>query len=162
MTAIYAECVLSGVASYEVVPPDTSEIGRRFDQIVASGFSLLVACVDESVVGYAYASPFRLRPGYRYLVEDSIYLHTDWRGKGIGFALLDQLAKECTAQGFRQMVAVIGGAEPGSIALHQKAGFARCGSIHASGYKFDRWLDTVIMQLALGEGSTTLPAKSQS
>lgn len=154
---IYAECVRNDVASYEIVPPTPAEMGERFRSVTASGYPWLVAEATGTAVGYAYASAFRTRPAYRWLVEDSIYLATAMRGRGLGRLLLDRLMEECERLGFRQMVAVIGGAHPASIALHRAAGFAACGSLHASGFKFGRWLDTAIMQRELGEGSSTRP-----
>ena len=157
---IYAESVLNGVASYELVPPALDEMRNRFAAITASGYPYLAAIVDGQVAGYAYASAFRTRPAYRWLVEDSIYLAPEMRGKGLGGKLLGLLVAECERLGFRQMVAVIGGAHPASIAVHRAAGFVSSGSLRATGFKFGRWLDTEFMQLALGEGDTTSPDES--
>lgn len=158
ITAIYRESVLNGVATYEIAVPDEAEMTNRFSTVTGLGYPYTVA-VDEAglVLGYAYASAFRLRSAYRFLVEDSIYLSPDARGKGIGRVLLDDLIRRCTALGFRQIVAVIGGAHPASIGVHRAAGFALCGTMPGTGLKFGRWLDTTIMQLALGEGNTTIP-----
>ena len=158
ITRIYTDSVLNGVASYELVAPDEAEMGRRMSAIRDSSYPYLIATDDEGVVlGYAYASAFRTRPAYRWLVEDSIYLAPEARGKGAGRALLEALIGRCEALGFRQMVAVIGGAHPASIAVHQKAGFVSAGMIAGSGHKHGRWLDTVFMQRPLGEGKTTDP-----
>lgn len=157
IAAIYAESVLNGVASYELVPPTAAEMRTRFEAVTAGGYPWLVAGAPGAVAGYAYASAFRTRPAYRWLVEDSIYVDAAQRGSGIGRALLDRLLGECEVLGFRQMVAVIGGAHPASIGLHRAAGFASCGRITASGFKFGRWLDTEFMQRPLGEGARTLP-----
>ena len=154
---IYADAVLNSVASYELDPPDIAEMTRRFEAIAGQGFPYIVAAGDDALLGYAYASPYRTRPAYRWMVEDSIYIHPESRGKGVGRILLERLIAECTALGFRQMVAVIGGPQPASIALHEKAGFVHAGTITASGFKHGRWLDTVTMQLSLGDGSKTLP-----
>jgi L-amino acid N-acyltransferase YncA len=158
ITRIYADSVLNGVASYELVTPDEAEMGRRMSAIRDSGYPYLIATGGEgAVLGYAYASAFRTRPAYRWLVEDSIYLAPEARGKGVGRALLEALIAECEKLGFRQMVAVIGGAHPASISVHQKAGFVSSGMISGSGHKHGRWLDTVFMQRPLGEGKHTDP-----
>jgi len=161
ITAIYRESVLNGVASYEIVPPDESEMAARFSAITGQSYPY-IAAIDENggLLGYAYASAFRTRPAYRWMVEDSIYLGPEARGKGIGRLLLAELIQRCTDLGFRQMVAVIGGAHPASIALHQTLGFAETGRLKATGYKHGRWLDTMIMQRALGDGAATDPDAS--
>jgi L-amino acid N-acyltransferase YncA len=126
ITRIYADSVLNGVASYELVAPDEAEMERRMSAIRDSGYPYLVAeGGDDGLLGYAYASAFRTRPAYRWLVEDSIYLAPEARGRGVGRALLEALIERCETLGFRQMVAVIGGAHPASIAVHQKAGFVQ-------------------------------------
>ncbi|ASY58555.1 MULTISPECIES: GNAT family N-acetyltransferase [Sinorhizobium] len=160
ITEIYRESVLNGVATYEVTPPSEAEMALRFSTITGSGYPYIVAADEQgSVLGYAYASAFRTRTAYRFLVEDSIYLAPESRGQGIGRALLEELVKRCTALGFRQMVAVIGGAHPSSIAVHRAVGFEHQGTMKATGFKHGRWLDTAIMQLPLGEGTDTLPAE---
>jgi L-amino acid N-acyltransferase YncA len=157
ITRIYADSVLNGTASYELTPPDQSEMARRFSAIRDNGYPYLVAAEDGAVLGYAYASAFRTRPAYRWLVEDSIYLAPQSRGRGVGRTLLTTLIGRCEALGFRQMVAVIGGAHPASIAAHHKAGFVNCGMISGAGHKQGRWLDTVFMQRPLGDGKTSDP-----
>lgn len=157
ITRIYADSVLNGVASYELVPPGETEMARRFTAIRDNGYPYLIAEAEDRVLGYAYVSAFRTRPAYRWLVEDSIYLAPDARGRGVGRALLEALIGRCEALGFRQMVAVIGGAHPASIAAHHKAGFVTCGRISGSGYKHGAWLDTVFMQRPLGAGKDTDP-----
>ncbi|MDF1633211.1 GNAT family N-acetyltransferase [Mycoplana sp. MJR14] len=155
---IYRESVLNGVASYEIEPPGLDEMRARFAAITSARYPYIVAMgEDGTILGYAYASAFRTRPAYRWLVEDSIYLAPEARGRGIGGALLAELIARCTALGFRQMVAVIGGAHPASVAVHQAAGFEHGGRMKATGFKHGRWLDTVIMQRALGEGAGTDP-----
>ena len=154
---IYAESVINGVASYELVPPSADEMKSRFAAVAGNGYPWLVAMAGGELAGYAYASAFRTRPAYRWLVEDSIYLDPRYRGLGIGRGLLDRLLEECERLGFRQMVAVIGGAHPASVGVHRAAGFVSCGRIAASGYKFGNWLDTEFMQKALGEGAATHP-----
>lgn len=155
ITEIYRGCVETDVATYELVAPDEEEMRRRFEAIRKRGCPYLVAEENGAVIGYAYASAFRDRPAYSWLVEDSIYLAETTRGRGVGRALLDALLERCTTLGFRQMVAVIGGAHPASIGVHRAAGFAMIGRMPGTGYKFGRWLDTVIMQKPLGEGDAT-------
>jgi phosphinothricin acetyltransferase len=158
ITAIYRPAVLTGTASFELDPPDEAEMLRRFQTIVGAGYPYFVAEIDGRIVGYAYANAYRTRPAYRFTVEDSIYIAPEVQGKGVGRLLLDRLVETCTAKGYRLMVAVIGDSRQyGSIALHRSAGFTFCGTIHSIGYKFDRWLDSVIMELPLGDGDTTAP-----
>ncbi|MBO3758242.1 GNAT family N-acetyltransferase [Ciceribacter sp. L1K22] len=158
ITRIYADAVLTGTASYELSPPDTAEMLSRYEAIVQQGYPYIVA-VDEGgrVVGYAYASAFRTRPAYRWLVEDSIYLAEGARGQGLGKRLLDELVRLSTDLGFRQMAAVIGGASGASVALHKACGFSMVGTMAGTGFKHGNWLDTVFMQRPLGEGTTTSP-----
>ena len=158
ITAIYGHHVLHGVASFEEVPPAVEEIARRRGEIVARGLPYLVAERDGSVVGYCYANQFRPRVGYRYTLEDSVYVAADEVGRGIGRRLLDGVLARCTELGYRQMVAVIGGHETiASIRLHERLGFAHAGILPSVGFKFGRWIDLVLMQRALGPGAATLP-----
>ena len=158
ITAIYRESVLNGVASYELTPPDEAEMAERFAGITAKAYPYLAAeAEDGTLLGYAYASAFRTRPAYRWLVEDSIYLAPEARGRGVGKALLAALLERCTTLGFRRMVAVIGGAHPASIAVHRACGFEDGGLLKGTGFKHGRWLDTALMQKALGEGTDSDP-----
>jgi L-amino acid N-acyltransferase YncA len=158
LAAIYGDHVLHGTASFEVEPPGEAEMARRFDEITSQGYPYFVALDDAKVIAFAYAGPFRARPAYRYSVEDSIYIDARWHRRGIGRALLDRLIDACTEQGFRQMIAVIGdSANTPSIGLHERAGFVRAGLLASSGFKFGRWVDTVLMQRALGRGDASLP-----
>jgi phosphinothricin acetyltransferase len=158
ITRIYAHSVRHGTASFEIEPPDEAEMARRQDALLAGGFPYLVAEAGGLVVGYAYAGPYRARPAYRFTVEDSIYLAPDAQGRGIGRALLHRLIDESVTRGYRQMIAVIGdSAQAASIALHQAAGFRLIGRFESVGFKFDRWLDSVLMQKALGDGATSAP-----
>lgn len=158
ITAIYAFEVREKTASFEMTPPDEAEMLRRFKAITENGFPYLAAGAGGHVAGYAYAGPYRPRPAYRYTVENSVYLDPAYYRRGIGSALLDELIAQCTTRGFRQMIAVIGdSANAASIGLHRRAGFAMIGIHPNVGFKFGRWLDSVQMQLALGEGSTTTP-----
>jgi len=158
VTAVYRTAVLHGTASFELEPPDETEMLRRFEAIVEGGYPYFVAELDGRVVGYAYANAYRNPPAYRFTVEDSIYLAPEAQGKGIGTALLKALIDASTAKGYRLMVAVIGdSANFASISLHRRAGFRYCGTIHSVGYKFGRWLDSVIMELPLGEGDRSAP-----
>jgi L-amino acid N-acyltransferase YncA len=158
ITRIYDHAVRHGTASFEIDPPDEAEIARRYQALLASGHPYLVAERKGAVIGYAYAGPYRTRPAYRWSVEDSIYVDPSAARRGIGRALLDRLIAECAARDFRQMIAVIGdSAQTASIELHRIAGFRRVGAIENVGFKFGRWLDSVIMQRALGPGATTKP-----
>jgi L-amino acid N-acyltransferase YncA len=158
ITRIYADAVRHGTASFEIDPPDQDEMARRFAEVAAGGFPYLVAERAGSIAGYAYAGPYRARPAYRWTVEDSIYVAADSQRRGIGRALLDRLIQEAERGGFRQMIAVIGDSDqPASIALHAAARFRIIGTLEAVGFKFDRWLDSVLMQRALGKGAATGP-----
>ncbi len=156
VTAIYAQAVVAGTATFETVPPDEAEMARRFAAITAAGLPYLVAAAPAGVVGFAHASAFRERAAFRHTLEDSIYLREDARGRGVGTRLLDALVAAAAERGFRQMVAVIGdSANQASIRLHSKAGFAPVGRLPALGWKHGRWLDVVLMQRPLGEGAAT-------
>jgi phosphinothricin acetyltransferase len=156
--AIYAHHVRHGLASFEIEPPDVAEMARRRQAIVAHGLPYLVAIADGRVLGYAYAGPYRPRPAYRFTLEDSVYIAEGFAGRGIGRRLLAELIERCTRLGYRQMVAVIGDSQNSpSIGLHDRLGFVRAGVIRAAGFKHGRWVDSVIMQRALGEGDSTLP-----
>ena len=151
--AIYAWHVQHGTGSFELEPPSPEEMARRRADVLGHGLPWLVAEVDGRVVGYAYANWFRLRPAYRFTVENSIYVDHESRRGGVGRALLGELIGRCEARGLRQMVAVIGDSgNTGSIGLHAACGFRFSGVLRASGWKFDRWLDTVLMQRELGAG----------
>jgi L-amino acid N-acyltransferase YncA len=149
---------LHGLASFEVEPPSENDLRLRYFDIVGGGFPYLVAERAGEIVGYAYASPYRSRPAYRYTAENSVYLHPAWTGRGIGRRLMSALLTECEAKGLRQIVAVIGdSANMASIALHRRLGFTIVGTIRSAGFKFGRWVDTVLMQRSLGAGDSTLP-----
>jgi L-amino acid N-acyltransferase YncA len=155
---IYAHHVLHGTGTFELDPPSHAEMERRYGDLTEQGYPYLAAVVRGSVIGYAYAGPFRARPAYRFSVEDSIYIDHRYHRQGVGQALLNPLIEACTERGYRQMLAVIGDSEnTPSIGLHARAGFTHVGRFVASGFKFDRWIDTVLMQRALGMGDTTLP-----
>jgi L-amino acid N-acyltransferase YncA len=159
ITAIYGHHVLHGVASFEETPPAVDEMARRRTAILGHGLPYLVAeSGAKGVVGYCYAGPFRPRAGYRFTLEDSIYIDAVEVGRGIGRALMTPLLARCEELGYRQMVAVIGGRETlASIRLHAALGFVHCGVLPAVGFKFGRWIDIVLMQRALGCGADTLP-----
>jgi phosphinothricin acetyltransferase len=158
--AIYAFHVLSSTSTFEESPPDLAEMTRRRDFVASRSLPFLVAAGGDGVLGYAYAAPFRQRSAYRYTVEDSIYVHPDATGRGIGRLLLGVLIERCTDLGYRQMVAVIGGADNfRSIRLHAGLGFVPAGALRAAGFKFGRWLDSVYMQRALGDGDRSLPER---
>lgn len=157
ITAIYGDSVLFNASSYEYDPPGEAEMARRRSAILADGFPYLIAELDEKVVGYAYASPFRPRIGYRFTVENSVYVDPACVGRGIGRRLLMAVIEECEKLGYRQMIAVIGDrANVASIRLHESCGFKLIGIFPSLGFKFGRWVDSVQMQRTLGEGDSTL------
>ena len=159
ITEIYEHAVRYGTATFELIAPDLAEMTRRFEVLMDGGFPYLVAALEGGVVGYAYAGAYRPRPAYRFTVENSVYLQPAIHRRGIGMQLLQRLIAESEQRGFRQMIAVIGdSANAGSIGVHTRCGFQMIGTHPAVGFKFSRWLDTVMMQRALGEGAKTLPA----
>ena len=157
IAAIYAHHVLHGTASYDTEPPSTEYMRDKIRWVLSSGWPFLVADRDGEIVGYAYATQFRDRAAYRWTAENSIYVRADGLRRGVGKALLAKLLESSEACGFRQMIAVIGGAAEASIRLHASCGFDEAGRIRAAGWKHGRWLDNVYMQRALGEGSSTSP-----
>ncbi len=160
ITRIYAHAVRHGTASFEIDPPDEAEMARRQQALAAGRHPYLVAESEGgAVLGYAYAGPYRVRPAYRWTVEDSVYVAPDAFRRGIGRALLARLIDECERLGFRQMIAVIGDStqQTPSIELHRAAGFRVVGTFEAVGYKFGRWLDSVLMQRPIGPGHASPP-----
>lgn len=159
ITMIYEHAVLHGTGTYELDPPDEAEMLRRYRHITGNGFPWCAAEEAGVVLAYAYASPFRTRPAYRWAIEDSVYVAPEAKGKGTGKLLLQALLDRCEALGFHQMIAVIGDGKgnKGSVALHQSLGFKLSGTIEGSGFKFGQWIDTVIMQKALNGGLDHLP-----
>ncbi|HEV2303241.1 MAG TPA: GNAT family N-acetyltransferase [Stellaceae bacterium] len=158
IAAIYGHHVLHGLASFEEVPPEAAEIARRRAELVSRGLPYFVAEEAGRVVGYAYAGLYRPRAAYRFTLEDSIYIDPERTGRGIGGLLLAELIARAGELGYRQMLAVIGGSDNWpSIRLHQRLGFNRVGMLPAIGFKFGGWVDTVLMQRALGAGAATLP-----
>jgi L-amino acid N-acyltransferase YncA len=149
IAAIYAPYVLGSAATFELEPPDAAEMLRRFRSVEQSGLPYLVAEIDGVVAGYGYAAPFRLRPGYRFTVEDSVYVGADYVGRGVGRRLLVAVIEACKAAGCRQIVAVIGGENPASVAMHAAHGFVHVGVLRQVGFKFEAWHDMTLMQRAL-------------
>ena len=159
ITRIYAHAVKTGTASFELESPDEAEMKARMKALLDGKFPYFVAEIDGKVSGYAYASLYRTRPAYRFTVEDSVYIDPSIHRRGVGKALLLKLIESCTELGFRQMIAVVGDShQAASIGLHKACGFCDAGTLRNIGWKFDRWLDTPMMQLALGDGAST-PAK---
>jgi L-amino acid N-acyltransferase YncA len=158
ISRIYADAVLHGTASFEIEPPDQAEMLRRQSALLDNGYPYFAAEIGAVVAGYAYAGPYRARPAYKWSVEDSVYVAPDMHRKGIGGLLLRALVAASAQRGYRQMIAVIGdSAQAGSIVLHQRAGFCHVGTLRSVGFKHGKWLDTVLMQRALGEGDGTAP-----
>ena len=153
---IYAHHVAHGTGSFETEAPDVAEMTRRRDEVLARQLPYLVAEHDGQVVGFAYANWFKPRPAYRFSAEDSIYVDDSMRGQGVGKLLLQALITQCEAAGVRKLIAVIGdSANQGSVGVHQAAGFRHVGTMESVGWKFDRWLDVVMMEKTLGAGNST-------
>jgi phosphinothricin acetyltransferase len=151
MQAIYAHHVLNGTGTFEETPPSVEEMTERWQRVVTRGWAWLAAVDATGLLGFGYFSQFRDREAYRFTAEDSIYVREDVRGQGVGKALVAALVDAAAAQGFRQMIAVIGDSENvSSIGVHASLGFQKIGVLRGVGYKFGRWLDVVQMQRALG------------
>jgi phosphinothricin acetyltransferase len=158
ITRIYAHAVTHGTASFELEPPDETEMARRMRALADGGYPYLVAEIDGAVAGYAYAGLYRARPAYRFTVENSVYVAPQAHRRGVGRVLLARLIAECETRNYRLMIAVIGdSAQTPSIELHRAAGFTMVGTLEGVGYKFGRWLDTVLMQRPLGKGRSAPP-----
>ncbi len=158
ITRIYAHHVRHGVASFEETPPDQDEIRQRQMAIRDREFPYLIAEIDGALAGFAYAAPYRDRSAYRYAVEDSIYLSNRFQHRGIGAQLLREIIDICTEARMRQMIAIIGdSANAASIGLHARHGFRRVGTLPAVGYKFGRWIDSVVMIRPIGDGDASPP-----
>ena len=156
--SIYAHHVLHGLASFEEEPPSIEELARRYRDITDRGLPYLVAEYGLEVAGYGYCAPYRARSAYRYALEDSVYVRHDMTGRGVGKALLDELIVRCEALGYRQIIAVIGDSgHAASIGVHAACGFLRVGTLRSVGFKFGRWVDSVLMQRPLGPGDATRP-----
>ncbi len=155
---IYAHYVRHGLATFEEDPPSVDDLVERRAQVIALGLPYLVAELAGEVAGFCYATAYRPRPAYRYTIEDSVYLAEDRRGRGLGRALLGAVIARCEAGPWRQMIAIIGDSgNAGSIALHRRLGFETVGTLGSVGFKLGRWVDTVVMQRALGPGASTAP-----
>jgi len=158
IAAIYGHAVRHGFGTFEYDPPDAAEMRKRGDVVRGNGLPYYVAEEAGRIVGYSYASTYRPRPGYRFSLEDSVYTHPECGRRGIGRALLTRVIADCEKRGYRQLLAVIGDSlNKPSIALHTACGFRRVGALPSIGHKHGRWVDTVLMQLALGPGDTTAP-----
>ena len=150
---IYAHHVCTGVATFELTPPDRSEWRQRLQAATAHGFPFLTAILDGEVAGYAYCTPWKTRPAYRHTVEDSVYVAPHALGRGVGGRLLDALMEDCGRSGIREVIAVIVDADgAASLALHRNRGFVDAGRLAAVGYKHGRWLDTLLLQRSLTGG----------
>jgi L-amino acid N-acyltransferase YncA len=159
VTRIYGHAVAHGTGTFELEIPEPAEMARRREDVLSKGLPWLVATCAGHVLGYAYANHFRPRRAYRFCLEDSIYLDPAAQGQGVGRVLLAELLAQCEARGARQMLAVIGdSANTGSIGVHRACGFEDTGVFKAAGWKFERWLDVVLMQKSLGDGGSTAPA----
>jgi L-amino acid N-acyltransferase YncA len=159
ITAIYAHHVLHGIATFEEVPPTPEQMAERMANILNQALPYLVLeDASSAVIGYAYAGAYNLRAAYRYTVEDTIYLHADVVGKGLGGALLCALITACEARGIRQMLAVISGPLGASHKLHERLGFVPIGHATSIGYKFRAWHDVRYLQRALGPGDSSAPS----
>jgi len=159
ITAIYSHHVLHGTGTFETTPPDEKDMRARRADVLARGLPYLVAEGPEGVLGFAYCNWFKPRPAYRYSAEDSIYLAPQAAGKGLGRLLLTELMGQAERCGVRRLLAVIGDSgNAGSIGVHTRCGFTHIGVMKSCGWKFDRWLDVVLMERSLGLGDSTPPA----
>jgi phosphinothricin acetyltransferase len=158
ITAIYAHHVLHGTGTFEVDPPSESDMATRRADVLTRGLPWLIAEDQGKLIGYAYCNWFKPRPAYRFSAEDSIYIAPHVKGQGLGRVLLAELMAQAERAGVRKMIAVIGdSANTGSIGVHRSVGFTPVGVLASCGWKFDRWLDVVLMEKGLGLGDTTSP-----
>lgn len=158
ITAIYQHHVLHGTGTFEVEPPTEADMAQRRGDVLSKALPYLVAVDNAQVLGFAYCNWFKPRPAYRFSAEDSIYLSTEAAGKGVGRTLLAELMAQAQRAGVRKLIAVIGdSANAGSIAVHKSAGFQSVGVLKSCGWKFDKWLDVVMMDKALGEADSASP-----
>ena len=158
ITLIYAHHVLHGTGTFEVDPPSVQDMRARRAKVLARGLPWLIAESDNQVSGFAYCNWFKPRPAYRFSAEDSIYLAPHANGQGLGRALLAELATQAERAGVRKLIAVIGDSgNTGSIGVHRALGFQHVGVLASCVWKFDRWLDVVLMERSLGLGDTTSP-----
>ena len=156
ITAIYAHHVLNGTGTFEIDPPSVADMTSRRADVLAKGLPFIVAEEAGQVIGYAYCTWFKPRPAYRFSAEDSIYLAPGVHGKGIGRALLAELAAQAERVGIRKLIAVIGdSSNAGSVGVHRSLGFEHVGILKSCGWKFDQWLDVVLMEKAIGPGDST-------
>jgi len=156
--SIYAYHVLHGLASFEEAAPPLEEMRRRYEDVAGRGLPFLAAEENGEILGYGYCTPYRARSAYRFSLEDSVYVKHGRQRKGIGKAVLGELIARCEALNYRQMIAVIGdSANAASIAVHASLGFVRAGNLRSTGYKFGRWVDSVLMQRPLGPGDGAGP-----
>jgi len=158
ITAIYAHHVLHGTGTFEIDPPSPNDMAQRRADVLAKGLPYLVAAKGDQVLGFAYCNWFKPRPAYRFSAEDSIYLADEAMGQGLGRALLAELTAQAEKAGVRKLIAVIGdSANHGSVGVHRSAGFSMVGVLKSCGWKFDQWLDVVMMDKPLGLGDTSAP-----
>jgi phosphinothricin acetyltransferase len=159
ITRLYADEVVAGTATFELEPPSEAEMASRMHGVLGAGFPYLAAELDGAFAGYAYAGAYRVRPAYRFTVENSVYVAPGFQRRGAGRALLDALIAACAERGYRQMMAVIGDSpnQGASVALHAAAGFTVAGRLENVGFKHGRWLDTLLMQRSLGAGPDLPP-----
>jgi phosphinothricin acetyltransferase len=158
ITAIYQHHVLHGTGTFEIEPPSLQDMTARREDVLSKGLPYLVIEDQGQVQGFAYCNWFKPRPAYRFSAEDSIYLATNASGMGWGRLLLSELCRKAEAAGIRKLIAIIGdSANAGSIGVHSSVGFHSVGVVKACGWKFNRWLDIVMMEKALGHGDTRSP-----
>jgi len=158
ITAVYAHHVLTGTGTFETDPPSETDMSNRRADVLSKGLPYLVAVDGEKVLGFAYCNWFKPRSAFRFSAEDSIYLASDALGKGLGRALLTELMAQAEKAGVRKLIAVIGdSANTGSIGVHRSVGFSNTGILKSCGWKFEKWLDVVLMDKALGLGDSTQP-----
>ncbi|CAF3463169.1 unnamed protein product [Rotaria sp. Silwood1] len=158
ITAIYSYYVLNSTCTFEITPPTIDQMASRRDDVLKNNMPYLVAEEADSIIGYAYCTWFKPRAAYRFSMESTIYLDKDMCGKGYGRLLLNALLHEAKLVGVRKMIAVIGdSASERSISLHRTAGFTHVGLLKSCGWKFNRWIDVIIMEKSIGDGDTTAP-----
>lgn len=158
ITTIYRHHVLTGTGTFEIDPPSEADMASRRADVLAKGLPYLVVENQGHILGFAYCNWFKPRPAYRFSAEDSIYMAPEAHGQGWGRALLAELSTQAERAGVRKLLAIIGdSANAGSIGVHASLGFRHVGVLQSCGWKFERWLDVVMMEKPLGFGDSTAP-----
>lgn len=148
---VYNHYIANSISTFDVEPQTLDEKLAWFRLSIAPPYCVVVAGGDGDVLGFASLGPFRSKAAYRHTAENSVYVRPERQANGVGKALLTRTVKVAGTNGLRAIIARIAGDNPGSVALHERCGFRHVGIEREVGYKFERWIDVVVMQLILGD-----------